>query len=199
MPGSASPADHVRSPSRPSRLSCGANAWPDPAGHAGVERRFEARSVVSLRERFRAVSAAVSCAFGSPWALATAIALVIVWALSGRYFHYSDAWQLVINTGTTIVTFLMAFLIQATQYRESRALHLKIDELIRAVHGARNGFVNLESLSDDQLEALAVDLQRYGAKTKILPIAPAKAVATRRKSSSRPKRNDARGTREQTP
>jgi len=154
---------------------------------------------VSLRERFRAVSAAVSCAFGSPWALATAVALVIVWALSGRYFHYSDAWQLVINTGTTIVTFLMAFLIQATQYRESRALHLKIDELIRAVHGARDGFVNLESLSDDQLEALAADLQRYGAQTKILPIAPGKAGATRHKSSLRPKRKrDARGTREQT-
>ena len=155
---------------------------------------------MTVRDRFRAVSATVSCAFGSPWALATAVALVIVWALTGRYFDYSDGWQLVINTGTTIVTFLMAFLIQATQYRESRALHLKIDELIRAVNGARDGFVNLESLSDDQLEALAEDLQRHGARTKIVPIASPKAeTATRRKSASGPKRNrNARRTHEQT-
>jgi len=144
------------------------------------------------------MSATVSCAFGSPWALATAVALVTAWALTGHYFDYSDAWQLVINTGTTIVTFLMAFLIQATQYRESKALHLKIDELIRAVHGARNGFVNIEALTDEQLEALAKDLQSYGAQTKILPIAHAKAApSTRRKPAAKPKRNrDARGTRE---
>jgi low affinity Fe/Cu permease len=104
---------------------------------------------MNFKERFRAIATSVSCAFGSPWALATALALVAIWALSGHYFRYSDGWQLVINTGTTIVTFLMAFLIQATQYRESGALHLKIDELIRPVKGARTGFVNLEQLSDE--------------------------------------------------
>jgi len=137
---------------------------------------------------------------GSSWAFCLAALVIVVWAVTGPVFHFSDTWQLVINTGTTIVTFLMAILIQATQYRESRALHLKIDELIRAVHGARDGFVNLESLSDDQLEALAEDLQRHGARTKIVPIAPPKAeTATRRKSASGPKRNrNARRTHEQT-
>ena len=139
---------------------------------------------VTLRERFRALAARVSCAFGSPWALATALALVIVWALTGRYFDYSDGWQLVINTGTTIVTFLMAFLIQATQYRESRALHLKIDELIRAVQGARNGFVNLDGLSDERLEALAKELRRVGAASAIVPL-------TRRDASDADERYEA--------
>ena len=146
----------------------------------------------TFRERFRATAAAVSCAFGSPWALATAVSLVVVWAVTGPYFGFSDAWQLVINTGTTVVTFLMAFLIQATQYRESRALHLKIDELIRAVRGARDGFVNLEELSDEQLEALAKDLRHYGAQTRIVPIARSKASAvTRPKRGSTSKRNGA--------
>jgi low affinity Fe/Cu permease len=127
-------------------------------------------TTMTFRERFRTAAASVSCAFGSPWALATAFALVVIWAATGRYFDYSDAWQLVINTTTTIVTFLMAFLIQATQYRESRAINLKIDELIRAVQGARDGFVNLDDLTDEQLEALTMELQKVGAATKIKPV-----------------------------
>ena len=75
-----------------------------------------------------------------------------------------------INTATTIVTFLMAFLIQATRYRESPAINLTIDELIRAVHGARDGFVNLDELTDDQLQPLTVELQKVGAATKIPPV-----------------------------
>ncbi len=144
------------------------DAHPD---HAMQERRRP------MKERFRTAAAAVSCAFGSPWALALAVAVVVAWAASGRYFGYSDAWQLVINTGTTIVTFLMAFLIQATQYRESRAINLKIDELIRAVEGARNGFVNLEQLPDDKLDTVARELSSIGANAKIAPLqAAASAV-----------------------
>lgn len=129
----------------------------------------------SLADRFRSFAGAVSCGFGSPWALATAVAVVAVWAISGPYFHYSDAWQLVINTGTTIVTFLMAFLIQATQYRESRAINLKIDELIRAVSGARNGFVNLENLSDQEISRLSKEIAALG-KGNITPLRDASVV-----------------------
>jgi low affinity Fe/Cu permease len=82
------------------------------------------------------------------------LCVVLVWALSGSYFHYSDTWQLVINTGTTIVTFLMVFLIQSTQNRDSRAMQLKLDELIRAVSRARNELVDLENSDDDTIEEL---------------------------------------------
>ena len=116
----------------------------------------------AVSDSFRRVASAISRAFGSPWALATALSLVVVWAVTGPYFNFSDAWQLVINTGTTIVTFLMAFLIQATQYRESQALQLKIDELLRAAAGARTGFVNVENLSDEELERLAAELHKAG-------------------------------------
>jgi low affinity Fe/Cu permease len=130
---------------------------------------------MTLNDRFHHVAAFISRAFGSPWALAIAVATVLAWAGSGRYFGWSNGWQLVINTGTTIVTFLMAFLIQSTQFRESKAINLKLDELLRAVDAARTGFVNVEELDDDDLEALAVELQRLG---KASPIKPADADAS---------------------
>src|SRR6201992_2973488 len=83
-----------------------------------------------------------------------AVVLLIVWAVSGPYFHYSDTWQLIINTSTTIVTFLVVFLIQNTQNRDAKAIHLKLDELIRANHVARNSLVRLEHLSDAELDRL---------------------------------------------
>jgi len=88
---------------------------------------------------------------GSPWIFFVAFAMVIVWAATGPMFGYSDSWQLVINTGTTILTFLMVFLIQNTQNRDAKAIQLKLDELIRAVDGARTRLVRLENLSDDEL------------------------------------------------
>ena len=91
---------------------------------------------------------------GTPWAFVVAIGVIAVWAMTGHVFHYSDTWQLVINTGTTIVTFLMVFLIQNTQNRDAKAVHLKLDELIRAVKGARNHLVDLEKMSDDELKKL---------------------------------------------
>lgn len=108
---------------------------------------------------------------------------MIVWAATGHYFGYSDGWQLVINTGTTIVTFLMAFLIQATQFRESKAINLKIDELLRAIEGARTGFVNVDKLTDNELEALAEELHKLGKATRIVPVR-ANAVATARISDA---------------
>ena len=89
---------------------------------------------------------------GSPIAFAIAVATVVVWAGSGPFFGWSDTWQLVINTGTTIVTFLMVFLIQSSQSRDTQALHLKLDELIRVNRAARNSLLNLEEMSEDEIE-----------------------------------------------
>jgi len=86
--------------------------------------------------------------------------LIVVWAASGPTFRFSDTWQLVINTGTTIITFLMVFLIQNTQNRDSRAIHLKLDELIKALRGARNSVIDLERLSDDQLKKLEEEYKK---------------------------------------
>ena len=107
-----------------------------------------------MKEVFRKLSETTSHIVGTPPAFLTATLVVIVWAFTGPYFNYSDTWQLVINTGTTIVTFLMVFLIQATQNRDTRILNLKMDELLRALDGARNEFSSLDELSDDQLEQI---------------------------------------------
>jgi low affinity Fe/Cu permease len=138
---------------------------------------------MTLNDRFHHVAGFISRAFGSPWALAIAVATVVVWALSGRYFGWSNGWQLVINTGTTIVTFLMAFLIQSTQFREGKAINLKLDELLRAVDAARTGFVNVEELSDDDLDKLALELQRLG---KSSPIPPAHAASAPERENTAP-------------
>lgn len=109
---------------------------------------------------FRKFSTTMSNMAGSPGAFIVAVLIVVIWAITGPLFHFSDVWQLVINTGTTIVTFLLLFLVQNTQNRDSQALHLKLDELLRAVAGARNGFVDLENLSDDELQHLQQEFQR---------------------------------------
>jgi low affinity Fe/Cu permease len=111
-------------------------------------------------ERFRNICRRVSCWIGSPWAFIIAAAGVIAWLISGPLFHYSDTWQLVINTSTTIVTFLIVFLIQNTQNHDSRAIHLKLDELIRAVSEARTGMVDLQDLPDSELKKLEGEFQR---------------------------------------
>ena len=93
-----------------------------------------------------------------------ALITIIVWGITGPYFGYSDTWQLLINTGTTIVTFLMVFLIQNTQNRETRVVTLKLDELIRATQDARTGFVNLDHMSDEELEAVQQEFNRLREK-----------------------------------
>ena len=109
----------------------------------------------TVRDRFNAFSRVTSDVVGSPAAFAVAMVIVVAWGAMGPMFGYSDTWQLVINTGTTIVTFLMVFLIQSTQNRDAKAVHLKLDELIRALKGARNHLVDLEDLPEDELDALA--------------------------------------------
>src|SRR5258707_3271081 len=107
-----------------------------------------------MKNLFRKFAQAASQAVGSSWAFILAVLIILVWGLAGPMFHYSDTWQLVINTGTTIITFLMVFLIQNTQNRDAKAIHLKLDELIRGVKGARTNLVDLEKLSDEELERL---------------------------------------------
>jgi low affinity Fe/Cu permease len=107
---------------------------------------------VVLAERFRAFACKASLRLGSHWAFLIAVVAVLVWLLTGPLFHFSNTWQLVINTGTTIVTFLMVFLIQATQNRDATAVHLKLDELIRSSK-ARNIFADLENASEAEILA----------------------------------------------
>ena len=104
---------------------------------------------------FQAFATKVSCWMGTKWSFVGAVLIIVIWAVLGPYFHFSDTWQLVVNTATTIVTFLMVFLIQNTQNRDARAIHLKLDELIRAKQKARNEMINIEKLSDDELEAMS--------------------------------------------
>jgi low affinity Fe/Cu permease len=113
-----------------------------------------------MSEVFRKFANAASQWVGSPTAFMLAAVSILVWAALGPVFRYSDTWQLAINTGTTIVTFVMVFLIQATQNRDAKALHLKLDELIRGVQGARNHLVDLEHLTDAELDELQKEFQR---------------------------------------
>jgi low affinity Fe/Cu permease len=106
-------------------------------------------------DRFGKFAARSSHYLGSRWAFVAAIGVIVAWALTGPIFHYSDTWQLVINTGTTIVTFLMVFLIQNTQNRDARAIHLKLNELIHAIDKAKNKMIDVENLSDFELDELA--------------------------------------------
>ena len=118
----------------------------------------------STPDFFRKFAHRTSKGVGSSWAFLAAVAVILIWAVTGPLFHFSDTWQLVINTGTTVVTFLMVFLIQNTQNRDAIALHLKIDEVIRALKGARNRLVDLEELSDEELEELRQEFHRLGAE-----------------------------------
>jgi low affinity Fe/Cu permease len=117
-----------------------------------------------MGEWFRKFSSQVADLMGSPWAFLLAVLTIVVWGVTGPLFHFSDTWQLVINTGTTIVTFLMVFLIQNTQNRDAKAIHLKLDELLRGVEGARTAFVDLEELPDQDLKALAEEFRALRAR-----------------------------------
>ncbi len=117
-----------------------------------------------MKDLFHRTASKVSSVAGSPAAFLGSLTVVLVWALTGPMFNYSNTWQLVINTGTTIVTFLMVFLIQNTQNRDAKAMHLKLDELIHSTKGARNSFVSLENISDEELEELDQYFQALRAR-----------------------------------
>jgi low affinity Fe/Cu permease len=114
-----------------------------------------ATTLATRSDRFGRFAARCSHYLGSRWAFVAAIGVILIWAVTGPIFHFSDTWQLVINTGTTIVTFLMVFLIQNTQNRDARAIHLKLNELIHAVDKAKNRMIDVENLSDLELDELA--------------------------------------------
>ena len=122
------------------------------------ERKRDFFCVVS--DAFRVFAHRSAAMLGSAWAFASAAFVILVWIVTGPTFHFSDTWQLIINTATTIITFLMVFLIQNTQNRDAKAMHLKLDELIRAIQGARNQLVDLENLSDDDLKSLEEQFRR---------------------------------------
>ena len=117
-----------------------------------------------MRKIFRRIAENTAHAVGTSWAFLLALLTIVVWALTGPYFSYSDTWQLFINTGTTIVTFLMVFLIQNTQNRETRIVALKLDELLRGVEGARTGLVELDHMSDEDLELVQQEFARMRDK-----------------------------------
>jgi len=118
---------------------------------------------------FQSFSSRCSTIFGSRWVFSLALLVVLIWAASGYYFHYSDTWQLVINTGTTIVTFLMVFLIQNTQNRDAKAINLKLDEIIFALGRARNDLIDAEKLSDEELEELEAKYARIRKLSELRP------------------------------
>ncbi|MCA1818414.1 MAG: low affinity iron permease family protein [Acidobacteria bacterium] len=113
-----------------------------------------------MKEWFRKFSGKMAQWSGSVYAFVLAVLLIVTWASAGPYYHWSDSHSLFINTTTTIITFLMVFLIQNTQNRDAKALHLKLDELIKATRGARNRMLDLDKLSDEQLKELEEDYKR---------------------------------------
>jgi low affinity Fe/Cu permease len=117
-----------------------------------------------IREWFHRFAQRTAAIVGSVPAFVAAVLVIVVWAVLGPVFHFSTTWQLVINTTTTIITFLIVFLIQNTQNRESRALNLKIDELLRASRSARTGFVKLEDMTDNELDHLKKEFEKLGGR-----------------------------------
>jgi low affinity Fe/Cu permease len=128
------------------------------------ERERDFFCVVS--DAFRVFARHSAAMLGSAWAFGGAVLVILVWILTGPTFHFSDTWQLIINTATTVITFLMVFLIQNTQNRDAIAVHLKLDEMIRALKGARNKLVDLEDLSDEELKKLEEQFQRLRKKAE---------------------------------
>jgi low affinity Fe/Cu permease len=132
----------------------------------GARKIGEAPREEAHRSTFSDVARTCANALGSPWAFLLASASVVIWALCGPAAGYSEAWQLIINTGTTIITFLMVFLIQNTQNRDSRAIHLKLDELIRSKQAANNIFIDLENCSDQEVEEAAQQFEQFKRSRK---------------------------------
>jgi len=119
-----------------------------------------------MRQFFNWFATKTSTAAGQPITFVTALAIIVLWAVTGPMFHYSDTWQLIINTGTTIVTFLMVFLIQNSQNRDGAAMQAKLDELLRAVDKAREQFIGIEHLTDQQIELVRTALERHAKELR---------------------------------
>ena len=138
------------------------------------DRKEEERRLV---DRFMEVSDALTEALGTPWALALSILLIIVWALTGPIFRFSDTWQLVINTTTTIITFWMVFVIQTSQNRQAKALQFKLDELIRSIPGARNRMIEAERESTEELKRQEEEFQKTAERGGVRDVPPEEIAA----------------------
>ena len=141
-----------------------------------------------MKDAFRRFAHATSEIVGSPIVFLGAVATIVIWAVLGPRFRYSDTWQLVINTGTTIITFLMVFLIQNTQNRDAKAIHLKLDELLKGVKGARTTLVNLENFSEDELEQLQKEFEELNKDYSVRKDEIAAEVERRKKGKKKPER-----------
>jgi len=117
-----------------------------------------------MKDLFRKFATKASQTAGSPLTFVVSVLLIIIWAFSGPIFNYSNTWQLTVNTLTTIVTFLMVFLIQNTQNRDTKAVHLKLDELIKGMKGARNELINIEDDTDDEIDQLQLEFEKLHQK-----------------------------------
>jgi low affinity Fe/Cu permease len=117
-----------------------------------------------VQNRFRTFANKIADGVGSPWTFGAGVLLVFLWAVTGPLFHYSDTWQLVINSGSSIVTFLMVFLIQNTQNRDAQAMQLKLNEIIRAMSSARNTMVDLENYSEEEIAAIREEFAKIREK-----------------------------------
>lgn len=137
-----------------------------------VEHAALRRGARSVDERFRQFAARASVVLGSPWAFLGACLFVLGWGLVGPYFQYSNSWQLVINTSTTIATFLMVFLLQSTQNRDTKAVNIKLDELLRTIEGARTGLADLSELSDEEMERLERELINIARNAGLASLPP---------------------------
>jgi len=138
------------------------------------ERKRDFFCIVS--DAFRVFANRSSVMLGSAWAFTGAVLVILVWILTGPTFHFSDTWQLIINTATTVITFLMVFLIQNTQNRDAKAMHLKLDELIRAIRDARDELVDLEDLSDEELKKLEEQFRRTRKRAEDDEASPSRHV-----------------------
>ena len=138
------------------------------------ERERDFFCIVS--DAFRVFAHRSSVMLGSAWAFTGAVLVILVWILTGPTFHFSDTWQLIINTATTVITFLMVFLIQHTQNRDAKAMHLKLDELIRAIKDARDELVDLEDLSDQELKKLEEQFRRTRKRAENDEASPSRHV-----------------------
>jgi low affinity Fe/Cu permease len=130
----------------------------------------------AIRDAFRVFAHRSSTMLGSAWAFSAAVLVILLWLVTGPIFHFSDTWQLIINTATTVVTFLMVFLIQNTQNRDAKAMHLKLDELIRAIKNARNELVDVEDLSDEELKKLEEQFRRMRKRAENDDASPSRHV-----------------------
>ncbi|MEO7724680.1 MAG: low affinity iron permease family protein [Chthoniobacterales bacterium] len=130
------------------------------------EKKNERELFCRVQDAFRIAARKTSAVLGTAWAFMGAVSIIVVWGATGHLFGYSDTWQLFINTGNTIVTFLMVFLIQNTQNRDSKAIHLKLDEIIRSLDGARNRLMDLEEMSDDDLDKFQKEFQRLRKRSQ---------------------------------